>query len=128
MLSYASPWPVKDLIPCSTFEGHGTDSGFISISHIAGKKTDIQSLSPANHLDTTVVGTIEIMSFSFGFSGDDIENEEAETNNGVYYTTPPQGTSNDLPELVKASRHDMDQWVSAFQGCSHRIEGYVLVK
>lgn len=52
------------------------------------------------------------MAFSFGFSGDDIDIDESENDNGVPDILAPQGTSNSLPELVKASKHDMNEWVS----------------
>lgn len=69
------------------------------------------------------------MAFSFGFSGDDIDIDididESENDNGVPDMLVPQSTGNSLPELVKPSKHDMDEWVSsickAIQCCpNHR--------
>lgn len=53
------------------------------------------------------------MAFSFGFSGDDIDIDEGETNNNFQDVISSGGTNNALPELVKANKHDMDEWVSA---------------
>lgn len=52
------------------------------------------------------------MAFSFGFSGDDIDIDDSEVNNDTQDVFIPTGNSNSLPELVKASKHDMDEWVS----------------
>lgn len=52
------------------------------------------------------------MAFSFGFSGDDIDMDDSEVNDGVPEIVPSRGTTNSLPELVKACRHDIDEWVS----------------
>lgn len=58
------------------------------------------------------------MAFSFGFSGDDIDIDDTEINNESPVVPAPQGMSNSLPELVKASKHDMDEWVSLFGNSS----------
>lgn len=55
------------------------------------------------------------MAFSFGFSGDDIDIDESEDNSGIPDVVVPQGTANSLPELVKASQHDMNDWVRLSQ-------------
>lgn len=52
------------------------------------------------------------MAFSFGFSGDDIDIDESEINNNTQDAPITQGTNKDLPELIKASKHDMSEWVS----------------
>ncbi|KAJ5180427.1 hypothetical protein N7492_003637 [Penicillium capsulatum] len=52
------------------------------------------------------------MAFSFGFSGDDIDIDDAEPNNDVQDVIPSQATGNSLPELVKASKHNIDHWLS----------------
>ena len=52
------------------------------------------------------------MAFSFGFSGDDIDIDDSEINNGVPDVLPPRGATNSLPELVKPSKHDINEWVS----------------
>ncbi|KAJ5675827.1 hypothetical protein N7462_008724 [Penicillium macrosclerotiorum] len=53
------------------------------------------------------------MAFSFGFSGDDIDLDDSEINNGVAEAAVAQNSaSNALPELVKASKHDMNEWLS----------------
>lgn len=52
------------------------------------------------------------MAFSFGFSGDDIDIDDSEINNNTQDALVPTENSNSLPELVKASKHDMDEWVS----------------
>lgn len=52
------------------------------------------------------------MAFSFGFSGDDIDIDELENDCGIPNILAPQGNCNSLPELVKASKHEMDEWVS----------------
>ncbi|KAL4969254.1 protein-histidine N-methyltransferase [Aspergillus stella-maris] len=51
--------------------------------------------------------------FSFGFSGDDIDMdiEDTETNGIGSGVQQDNGASN-LPELVKAQRHDMSEWLS----------------
>lgn len=54
------------------------------------------------------------MAFSFGFSGDDIDIDDTELNNEAPVVTSAQGTTNSLPELVKANKHDMNEWVSFF--------------
>ncbi|CAI7634117.1 unnamed protein product [Penicillium pancosmium] len=54
------------------------------------------------------------MAFSFGFSGDDIDIDDTEVNNESPFvpTAAGQGAGNSLPELVKANKHDMDEWLS----------------
>ncbi|KAJ5082031.1 hypothetical protein N7532_011074 [Penicillium argentinense] len=52
------------------------------------------------------------MAFSFGFSGDDIDIDDTELNNETPDVAVPQGKTNFLPELVKANKHDMDEWLS----------------
>jgi protein-histidine N-methyltransferase len=51
------------------------------------------------------------MAFSFGFSGDDIDIDDSENNSGVPDVVGTQSTANALPELVKASQHDMNELV-----------------
>ena len=53
------------------------------------------------------------MAFSFGFAGDDIDIDidVSENNNGIPDVVVPQGSANPLPELVKASQHDMNELV-----------------
>lgn len=53
------------------------------------------------------------MAFSFGFSGDDIDIDDSEISNDVQNVQDSSTTSNSLPELVKASKHDMYDWVSS---------------
>jgi protein-histidine N-methyltransferase len=52
------------------------------------------------------------MAFSFGFSGDDIDIDDSEINNGICPVPSQQNVGNSLPELVRASKHDMNEWVS----------------
>ena len=52
------------------------------------------------------------MAFSFGFSGDDIDIDDSEINNDVCAVPSQQHVGNSLPELVRASKHDMNEWVS----------------
>jgi protein-histidine N-methyltransferase len=52
------------------------------------------------------------MAFSFGFSGDDIDMDDSDINNGVLDVLPPKHSANSLPELVKPSKHDINDWVS----------------
>lgn len=52
------------------------------------------------------------MAFSFGFSGDDIDIDDSEINQDFSDMPSQQAVGNSLPELVKASRHDMNEWVS----------------
>jgi protein-histidine N-methyltransferase len=51
------------------------------------------------------------MAFSFGFSGDDIDIDEFEGNNEVPDLSSLREKDSSLPELVKASQHDMNDWV-----------------
>lgn len=55
------------------------------------------------------------MAFSFGFSGDDIDMDDSEMNNGVPDVLPARSTTNSLPELVKPSKHDINDWVSQYK-------------
>lgn len=57
------------------------------------------------------------MAFSFGFAGDDIDIDDTEVNNESPFVPAAagQGAGNSLPELVKANKHDMDEWVSLFE-------------
>jgi protein-histidine N-methyltransferase len=52
--------------------------------------------------------------FSFGFSGDDIDIDldENELNNATESGHQDVGTASTLPELVKAQKHEIDEWVS----------------
>ncbi|TQB74849.1 hypothetical protein MPDQ_004080 [Monascus purpureus] len=52
--------------------------------------------------------------FSFGFSGDDIDEEDAVLNNLSAGDAPAQGQSAtaDLPRLVQAEKHNMREWLS----------------
>ncbi|KAJ5975253.1 hypothetical protein N7481_008960 [Penicillium waksmanii] len=54
------------------------------------------------------------MAFSFGFAGDDIDIDDTEVKNESPFVPAAagQGASNSLPELVKANKHDMDEWLS----------------
>lgn len=52
------------------------------------------------------------MAFSFGFSGDDIDIDDSEINNDFSDVPSQQVVGNSLPELVKAVKHDMNEWVS----------------
>lgn len=57
------------------------------------------------------------MAFSFGFSGDDIDFDDSEVNNGVTDVLPPKNNVNSLPELLKPSKHDINDWVSEAKSC-----------
>ncbi|PKY07030.1 hypothetical protein P168DRAFT_324488 [Aspergillus campestris IBT 28561] len=54
--------------------------------------------------------------FSFGFSGDDIEADEADLQSGLDQgsasSNVKQGQENVLPELVPAQRHEISEWIS----------------
>lgn len=52
------------------------------------------------------------MAFSFGFSGDDIDIDDSEINNDICPVPSQQNVGNSLPELVRASKNDMNEWVS----------------
>lgn len=52
------------------------------------------------------------MAFSFGFSGDDIDIDDSEINNDFSGVPCQQAMGNSLPELVKANKHEMNEWVS----------------
>jgi protein-histidine N-methyltransferase len=52
------------------------------------------------------------MAFSFGFSGDDIDMDDSDINNGAPDVLPPKDAANSLPDLVKPSKHDINHWVS----------------
>lgn len=53
--------------------------------------------------------------FSFGFSGDDIDVDESEINDVVESTQGVSGAQQEsasaLPELVQPERHDVEEWV-----------------
>ena len=53
------------------------------------------------------------MAFSFGFSGDDIDIDDSEINNEPSNVLGPDSATSSLPELVKADKHDVDEWVSS---------------
>ncbi|KAJ5747275.1 uncharacterized protein N7511_008971 [Penicillium nucicola] len=53
------------------------------------------------------------MAFSFGFSGDDIDMDDSEIRNDICPVSSQQNVGNSLPELVKASKHDMNEWLSS---------------
>lgn len=55
------------------------------------------------------------MAFSFGFAGDDIDIDDNDLSNESPIDNSAQQTSNSLPELVKANKHNMDEWVSFFR-------------
>ncbi|KAL4883650.1 hypothetical protein BJY04DRAFT_216001 [Aspergillus karnatakaensis] len=50
-------------------------------------------------------------SFSFGFSGDDIDIDDLEIHDVNEEITQPEASST-VPELVKAQRHELDEWLS----------------
>ena len=52
------------------------------------------------------------MAFSFGFSGDDIDIDDAEINTDSSDALSQQAVGNSLPELMKAAKHDVNEWVS----------------
>ena len=52
------------------------------------------------------------MAFSFGFSGDDIDIDDSEINADFSDVPSQPAVGNSLPELVKASKYDMNEWVS----------------
>ncbi|KAJ5563669.1 hypothetical protein N7535_008833 [Penicillium sp. DV-2018c] len=52
------------------------------------------------------------MAFSFGFSGDDIDIDDSELNNEISVAPSQQATDNSLPELIKAKKHDMLEWLA----------------
>lgn len=52
--------------------------------------------------------------FSFGFSGDDIDMDESELNDVQEHTAPVQNADDALPASVEPKRHDMGEWVSLF--------------
>lgn len=52
------------------------------------------------------------MAFSFGFSGDDIDIDDTEVGNDVQDIQGSSTAVNSLPELVKACKHDIEDWVS----------------
>jgi hypothetical protein len=65
------------------------------------------------------------MTFSFGFSGDDIDADESELvyvpdNNGSVDNAEP------LPELVEAKRHGVGEWVSPLYHSLRRITNHVV--
>jgi hypothetical protein len=56
--------------------------------------------------------------FSFGFSGDDIDIDDTEINNVNESVVHGAGAASTAPELVKAKKHDVNDWVrnSSFSG------------
>lgn len=52
------------------------------------------------------------MAFSFGFAGDDIDIDDSDANNDFSDVPSQHAAANSLPELVKANKHDMNEWVS----------------
>ncbi|EKV10261.1 Histidine protein methyltransferase 1 [Penicillium digitatum] len=52
------------------------------------------------------------MAFSFGFSGDDIDIDDAEINTDSSDALSQQAVGNSLPELMKAAKHDVNEWLS----------------
>lgn len=55
------------------------------------------------------------MTFSFGFSGDDIDIDESEIEQGDQGNNmiSVQNQDDSLPEPVEAKRHEMGEWVSS---------------
>ncbi|KAL2869964.1 protein-histidine N-methyltransferase [Aspergillus lucknowensis] len=49
--------------------------------------------------------------FSFGFSGDDIDTDDADIHDSHERVSQESGTVSTLPELLKAKRHEMDEWL-----------------
>ncbi|RJE25430.1 hypothetical protein PHISCL_02253 [Aspergillus sclerotialis] len=49
--------------------------------------------------------------FSFGFSGDDIDIDESEINDEQEQTTSAEGAGNPLPELIEAKTHEIGEWL-----------------
>lgn len=52
------------------------------------------------------------MAFSFGFSGDDIDIDDSETEQPVQEHSISAPVENELPTPVEAKRHEMGEWVS----------------
>lgn len=50
--------------------------------------------------------------FSFGFSGDDIDIDESDLNDVQEQAAPVTNTGDALPALVMEKKHDMGEWVS----------------
>ncbi|KAL4927896.1 protein-histidine N-methyltransferase [Aspergillus undulatus] len=50
--------------------------------------------------------------FSFGFSGDDIDIDETEINNIDENNVQETNPASNLPELIKAQKHEMSEWLS----------------
>jgi protein-histidine N-methyltransferase len=57
--------------------------------------------------------------FSFGFAGDDIDVDETEVNDVNEGDVQDSGATPTLPELLKAQRHEMSDWVSIFDSLGH---------
>lgn len=57
--------------------------------------------------------------FSFGFSGDDIDVDETEVNDVNQGGVQDSGAASTLPELVKAQKHEMSEWVSISDPLDH---------
>lgn len=53
------------------------------------------------------------MTFSFGFSGEDIDVDESEVDDERQITLKTENAEC-APELVEAKRHEIGEWVSAF--------------
>jgi protein-histidine N-methyltransferase len=62
--------------------------------------------------------------FSFGFSGDDIDIDDADVQ-VVDQQNVGQGASatSTLPELVQAQRHEMNEWVSGCYSSKRAAQG-----
>ena len=61
------------------------------------------------------------MAFSFGFSGDDIEEDP----NDVVHHSQEQNTSgNDVPPPIEARAHDLNELVSTCSDCFHGAVGW----
>lgn len=86
--------------------------------------TTPKNISPDKRLIQDIVNRAEakhhinscIMAFSFGFSGDDIDIEDAEVDQqdqqGHGNAIPTADEDAALPKLVEARRHEMGEWVS----------------
>lgn len=66
------------------------------------------------------------MAFSFSFSGDDIDADESEVHNDIHVAASVRSANNALPELEKARKHDMSEWVSSKDcpGCRLGVFGF----
>lgn len=52
--------------------------------------------------------------FSFGFSGDDIDIDQSEINDEQEQTISTEDAGNSLPALIEAKKHEIGEWVSLF--------------